>query len=753
MKKYLDRFPLFIVFLIAIAFSLKNLREPDLWWQIRTGEWILENHRVPTQDIFSYTYPGAEWINVKWLSEVLYALITNLSGPQCVFLLQAVVACLLVFFLIKLSRSFTQPSGVVSVTLALVLTLLAAEYRINGRPEMFSHSFTVVFLYFLLHHRQQPSNKIYWLIPLQVLWTNLHEAFGIGLVLCAIFFAGEWIEYFLSKRKFLLIKRELPKQFTVLLLAVIASVIVNPNGYKLLAKPLNILGQVYENKYTTELFDFRMSEYWQWNVYLAIAILLIGKAGWLSHFYFTKQKKNKFAFVVEEMGVSYLLVLLAFFYLASTAYRNVIFFVLVFFPALQFGIDVWLSKIMLLQKHKQQVTSAISFLLLLFYGLIVSNKYYEATKSRDRFGLEILSTINPSGAANYIQQNHLKGKAFSDYLTSSYLLWKLQPAFKTFIDLRDLDVFPSDFFNTFAEAVTFPDEFEKQDSIYHFNYVVLFRPQFTSLHNYLYNESRFKLAFADAVACVYIPKTSEADSSSFNFTDVKPVESSSLASMVNHVFNPFYKPFNYSLFNNYLLGASYALNVQELDAAEAAAKKSTLQGNESYKGFEMLGEVYYRKALQATEPNTKNQWLNYASDCYRQSLQIQNDFASSYLGLGAVYFQQQNYVQALENFEKAIFFDKSNLSAYNFAAECCKYFVNQNNTESMSYLKRAIAFYRQADRLNPDNPTIMLNMGFLYYRNGDCSNAKKYLSKVQDFPGLTDAQRKNAKECLQKCGF
>jgi hypothetical protein len=83
--------PVLLVFAVAIALSIKGLREPDLWWQIRTGEWILEHLQVPTQDVFSYTFAGANWFNIKWLSEVLLALVSKATGPEWVFLLQAAV--------------------------------------------------------------------------------------------------------------------------------------------------------------------------------------------------------------------------------------------------------------------------------------------------------------------------------------------------------------------------------------------------------------------------------------------------------------------------------------------------------------------------------------------------------------------------------------------------------------------------------------------------------------------------------------
>ncbi len=755
--KQIHKLPLLLIFLIAIAFSFKSFREPDLWWQIRTGEWILDHHKVPKQDVFSYTFAETRWINVKWGSEVVDALLSRVAGPESVFLLQALVICLLLFFLIKISRLYQSNEKnesralTIALPISLLLTLIAAEYRINGRPEMFSHLFTVTFLFFLLRHRQKLSNKIFWLIPLQVLWANMHEAFGIGIVLTGIFCVGDWIEYILTKRKLLNRMPEMPKKLTLLLLGTIAAVIFNPNGLALLIKPLNILGQVYANKFTTELFDFRSPEYWQWNVFLAIALLVIGKAGWLLHFFSQKKEKAKITFIIEELGVGYLLTLLAFFYLASTAYRNVIFFVLVFYPILFTGLKFLLKRIRKTPTYSLLITLSLSVLLFALYALIVSNKYYQLTNSRDRFGLEVLSTFNPTGAADFIQQHHIKGRCFSDYLTSSYLLWKLQPEFKTFIDLRDLDIFPAEFFNTFAEAVTFPESFEKLDSTFHFDYVVLYRPQFASLHSFLFHDSIYHLRFVDAVAAVF-QKGDTADSVPVEFSPCKSVPTSSFSAICNKALNPFYQPYNYSGINNDYLAATYYLQLGELDRAEEYALKAASNAVESYKGNEALGEVYYNKALRITSADERNKLLHTAGTYYQQSINEKNDFAAAHLGIGAIYFQQQNYKMALNSFEKCMVLDKSNLNAYIFATECCKYFINLNNAESKNYTEKAIHYYRKADRLNPDNPNILLNLGFLYYRLNDCDNSSAYLLRVENFDGLSDAEKKQVKDCLRQCG-
>jgi tetratricopeptide (TPR) repeat protein len=755
LKKYLYRVPLLFCFLIAIAFSFKNLREPDLWWQIRTGEWILENRSVPKQDMFSYTYTGTPWINIKWSAEVLSALAARIAGPESIFLMQAIIACFILFFLIKAAKQLSakQPetAGDIALVLALLCTLFGIEYRMIGRPEMFTHFFTAVFLYLLLRHRRNPSYRILILAPLQMIWANIHEAFAIGVIITAIFCAGGWMEYYISKRKKLFVKTTQPKELTAALVAVIASVAINPNGIKLLTRPFDIMGQVYQNKFTTELADFHAYGFWQWNTYLCIAMLLTGIIGTVVYFRSIKTKSSRFILFIGHFGIGYLLALLAFFYLAATAYRNIAFLALVFSPVLVFGLHALYNKAPLFQKYYTQALIVICVLQLGIYGLIVSNKYYGLTGRHDRYGLEMLSAYNPVGAADYIRKEHLTGKCFSDYLTSSYLLWRLAPDFKTYIDLRDLDVFPPEFFFTFAEAVNDPDAFRKQDSIYHFDYIVLYRPQFEALHYYLFNDSRFKLAFLDPVAAVYIPKTN-GDSSVIQFSKPRPVKASALCYGISKLFNPFYTPFNYSEIDDDALASSYCLTIGKLGEAEKYARLSSIGNIENYKGLKLLGDIYYQKTRAAQNADTKARLLDTAMGYFQQSISLNSDYADGYLGEGAVYFEQSNMVKALECFEKCISLDKGNLTAYLSAAGCCNYYINSNSPEADSYAHRAIGFYRKANGLNPDNPSIMLNLGFLYARINDCDNVGKYLGKIADYRGLTDRQRGQVRQCLNRCG-
>ncbi|MDT8306810.1 MAG: hypothetical protein RRC07_12810, partial [Anaerolineae bacterium] len=58
---------LFALALFVVA--VRKTVDPDLWWHLRTGEYIL-NNGLPRTDVFSFTVPDHRWITHEWLSQV-----------------------------------------------------------------------------------------------------------------------------------------------------------------------------------------------------------------------------------------------------------------------------------------------------------------------------------------------------------------------------------------------------------------------------------------------------------------------------------------------------------------------------------------------------------------------------------------------------------------------------------------------------------------------------------------------------------
>jgi hypothetical protein len=342
----------------------------------------------------------------------------------------------------------------------------------------------------------------------------------------------------------------------------------------------------------------------------------------------------------------------------------------------------------------------------------------------------------------------LKKPIFSDYLTSSYLLWRLQPKFKTFIDLRDLDVFPLEHFNLFAKILVDPAVFEKVDSQYQFGSVVLLRsPQMITLSGYLYHHPEYRLAYLDAICCVYVKDSTKRAIT--DFSALQTVEPSPVAAAITKLFNPFYQPNDLRMLDEQIAAAQYYAEVLNLDRAAFYAKQSIATGNEMYRGYELLGRLAYQKLQTDTTANSL-MWGDSASYYFSKSYKLNPEYVPVLLDLGVGAFNNKQYKGAVKYLELACKLEPTNLSAQSNLAEVYKT-IALSTSNDLKNLDLAIQHYLEADALNPHNPQLMMNLGFLYFRLGNCDRAVFYLEQVADYAGITELQRSRAKECIQKC--
>src|SRR5579871_1263141 len=133
MQRRLKYIPYILCYLIAFVLAMKQLREPDIWWQLLSGRWMLQHGQITRTDVFSYTMAGHTWINVKWLYEIEIAFLEKLFGAEGVLLMQGIVNIAIVFFLLKaqknLSKQLNKPVSVFFAALSILIFLAIVEYR------------------------------------------------------------------------------------------------------------------------------------------------------------------------------------------------------------------------------------------------------------------------------------------------------------------------------------------------------------------------------------------------------------------------------------------------------------------------------------------------------------------------------------------------------------------------------------------------------------------------------------------------
>ena len=74
------------------AVGLDALSDPDVWWHIRLGDWIIAHHQIPAGELFAYTAFGNPLVAHEWLSETIFAALAAVGGLFLVTVLMGLVA-------------------------------------------------------------------------------------------------------------------------------------------------------------------------------------------------------------------------------------------------------------------------------------------------------------------------------------------------------------------------------------------------------------------------------------------------------------------------------------------------------------------------------------------------------------------------------------------------------------------------------------------------------------------------------------
>jgi hypothetical protein len=163
----------------AGAQALRVVADPDLWWHLRTGQWILERHSIPAVDPFSFTAAGAPWTNHEWLTEVIFAAAFEAGGGAALTALRAALLFASAGILAWLLHRRTGSALLAALLVAMYVPLFATFW--NVRAQTFSYFLTLATLAILEILPRRPGAA--WILPaLLALWVNLHGGFLLGLL-------------------------------------------------------------------------------------------------------------------------------------------------------------------------------------------------------------------------------------------------------------------------------------------------------------------------------------------------------------------------------------------------------------------------------------------------------------------------------------------------------------------------------------------------------------------------------------------
>lgn len=200
--------------------------DADTGWHIRVGEYILDHRAVPTHDLFSYSKPDASWFAWEWLTDVLYGALFRLAGLKAIVLWSGAVIA--TYATVLLRYTIWRGTNSLMAGLVTLLAIGAGTMHFLARPHLLTLLLLPVSIWLIEADRRRNSRAVWLLVPLTVLWTNLHGGFVMLLACLGLLVAGSLIEVWAAHGSMRAVIR-----YSLLLLACSAASLVNPYGTNL----------------------------------------------------------------------------------------------------------------------------------------------------------------------------------------------------------------------------------------------------------------------------------------------------------------------------------------------------------------------------------------------------------------------------------------------------------------------------------------------------------------------------------------
>jgi hypothetical protein len=384
--------------LLMLGLFSREVYDSDFWWQVLTGQYIVQTHSLPSPDPFAWTtahahdaYPGearTRQFNLthEWLAQVIFYAVWRAGGIPAIVAARAITLaafCGLVGLIAWRRRGNFH----VAIAAALAAASVAQAFAFD-RPYHFTWLLLAATMAILEFRR-----SLWLLPPLFAVWANCHSGYFLGWVVL-----GAWCAESLVLRK-----RDVALWITSGL-SILASGL-NPNAFEIFRTLLH-----YQSSYmTSRLLEWARPSLWPpsaFSVLLAVAAAVM-------------------LWARRRVRVADWLIFAAFAAAALTAQRNTILAGLIA-PIMIASYLPWTGK----WKWDRQTPFVVC--LLLAFGIVLG------ISRGTFFQFRAADWKLPKGAADFLALHHVTGPMFNTYEYGGYLIWRLWPQQRTFIDGRAL---------------------------------------------------------------------------------------------------------------------------------------------------------------------------------------------------------------------------------------------------------------------------------------------------------------------------
>jgi len=411
-----------------VYLGLVPIGSEDTWWHLKLGELYVSTSSVPAQDPFAFTTTGRVWLHYSWLADILIYSVYRVSGLNGLILFR--LGCLLAVagLLYRMLRGCgLHPAAAV---LCVFLASLALRFRLLVRPEILTFPLLLLNLAVLLRLQAARPALAYALLPLQVLWVNIHGSYVFGIGLPALVLIANWIP---SGRTLpgwgrLVLDRSRCKHLAIAVACLPAAGLLHPDGIAILLFPFR------QNQMVRLTLFAEWMEVWRlpgidpiwWEVLIVLALVVCAFIAAAALLWVWEGRFDPVGWgVLLSMGTY-----------AIFRNRAVPYFVLAILPLLALALVRVAAALepgeARRSLHRLQRVGVVACLLVL--GVSLADHFSPGARFRVGFGLR--RDFFPEGATAFLERHHLGGRLFNAYHFGGYLIWRRWPANQVIIDGR-----------------------------------------------------------------------------------------------------------------------------------------------------------------------------------------------------------------------------------------------------------------------------------------------------------------------------
>jgi hypothetical protein len=487
---------------LAGFFTYFPITDGDIFWHLAAGREMVAHKHFLRVDPFSFTLQSPEWIDLHWIFQLIVYGLYTLGGYTALLGFKLIVIALSVFLLCK-----TFPSKKYALIAGMCSALLFYEvrYLIDVRPILITILCMALYVYLFENARQTGNKKMLWsCVPLQMLWTNSQGLYMIGLFIVGAYWLEDRQERKArSGRGEVQGGAEKPIFLGLVFLACVLSCFVNPYGISGLLLPFKLLGRInpsVANIYSANISEnvplFSLTGYE--SIYRTAVLCSAALAGALMALNWKKGGVARMAHAVLFIG---------FLLLAVSALRNVVLFAIIIIPLI--GYNATHGKIAELSANLGKKNKLWAYTgLVIVIGAVLIDDVFSQARMLSIFPprRSISPFCFPEKIVEELKRDPVPGEMFNDMRYGGYLIWRLYPDKKVFIDTRLVIRSPL-FFAEYLRLCDDPALFPLVAQKFNITQVVLSSaifPLYLKLIKWLYQSKDWHLQYTDGSSVFFV---------------------------------------------------------------------------------------------------------------------------------------------------------------------------------------------------------------------------------------------------------